>query len=801
MDAAAELEPNSSAAMLLWEDVWATELVAALRGAGGELVALGRLPHDAVMEAREYALSAAATQPHRRPDMFRRRGGLVRAAATTAVVAGTAGAVRHHQDQKYAAQDQAAYEQQVGQQQLAAQQTYAAPPPAAPAEPDYMDELAQLAQLKAQGIITDEEFEAKKKQLLGHLGVPFVGRAGDGSPHPTRPTTFQAHDLTHSVCRDLSRGRSRRTRGIGCRRWIPRSHPRPAARRRPTASHVAAGSRRACSSSSASSSSSSACSRTSSSARRSTRTTSATRPRSWSRTTRSATSSRRRWSRRSTRTSTSRPQLKDQLPKNLQGLSGPIAGVARDAADRAARQVLDRPRVQQLFVDARGHGAAGARQGAREQDASVLDTTNGNVVLDIRPLVLQLGDRFQFVSNLDQRIPQDSGKITILQSDQLAHGAEPDAVAQGRRGLDLGARDPVLGGRDLARPRPPPPRGAGDRHRARRHGRAPARDPLGRRQLHRRQGRRHRVGQAGRQRGVGDHDRQPRRRRPGTRSAVGVLAVVGVWLDGPGQGGRRRAAPSSRRGCAGPRSPGRSSRSCSCCCSGCSRSRTGRTAVIIAVSRSSASRCFRRQVARETPVAAGERARRGRASSASRACASPSRGRRRHAPTSSSGSRACTPPARSPTRSSRRRRPTLLAKTVGLGGAEARLRGARGVRGDVEEDADRDEQPARRRSRGGAAPTRARNRSTSTAGRSARAAARSSCPRRCRSCRRRSTTRANATRGPRKPRRRTRQHTGVANLTDRSAARQAGAVAGRRRASANRPRLRFSSAWRRSSAG
>ena len=60
MDAAEQLEPNSSAAMLLWEDVWATELASALRGAGGELVALGRIPHDAVMEAREYALSAAA---------------------------------------------------------------------------------------------------------------------------------------------------------------------------------------------------------------------------------------------------------------------------------------------------------------------------------------------------------------------------------------------------------------------------------------------------------------------------------------------------------------------------------------------------------------------------------------------------------------------------------------------------------------------------------------------------------------------------------------------------------------------
>jgi hypothetical protein len=95
--------------------------------------------------------------------MFRRRGGLVRAAATTAVVAGTAGAVRHRQDQKYAAQDQEAYDQQMAAQQAAAAQAA----PAAPAQPDYAAELEQLAQLKAQGILTDEEFEAKKKQILG----------------------------------------------------------------------------------------------------------------------------------------------------------------------------------------------------------------------------------------------------------------------------------------------------------------------------------------------------------------------------------------------------------------------------------------------------------------------------------------------------------------------------------------------------------------------------------------------------------------------------------------------------------
>jgi hypothetical protein len=98
--------------------------------------------------------------------MMRRRGpGLVRAAATTAVVAGTAGAVRHRQDQKYAAQDQAAYDQQMAEQQaMAAQQ--APPPAAAPPEDDKFAQLEKLAELNKQGILTDEEFAAEKAKIL-----------------------------------------------------------------------------------------------------------------------------------------------------------------------------------------------------------------------------------------------------------------------------------------------------------------------------------------------------------------------------------------------------------------------------------------------------------------------------------------------------------------------------------------------------------------------------------------------------------------------------------------------------------
>jgi hypothetical protein len=91
--------------------------------------------------------------------------GIVGVAATTAVVAGTAGAVRHHQEQKYAnqtaeqqAQQQAAYDQQAMAQQAA---------PAAPAEDDQMAQLQKLAQMHNAGILTDEEFAAAKAKALG----------------------------------------------------------------------------------------------------------------------------------------------------------------------------------------------------------------------------------------------------------------------------------------------------------------------------------------------------------------------------------------------------------------------------------------------------------------------------------------------------------------------------------------------------------------------------------------------------------------------------------------------------------
>ena len=90
---------------------------------------------------------------------LRRGPGLVRTVGRTAVIAGTAsavgGRVQHRQQEKYAAQDQP---QQV---------QYVEAPPAAPAADDSVAQLEQLADLHSKGILTDEEFAAKKAQILG----------------------------------------------------------------------------------------------------------------------------------------------------------------------------------------------------------------------------------------------------------------------------------------------------------------------------------------------------------------------------------------------------------------------------------------------------------------------------------------------------------------------------------------------------------------------------------------------------------------------------------------------------------
>lgn len=97
--------------------------------------------------------------------------GLLRGVARTAVIAGTAQHVSNNvsrrQSERWAEQGKAApaymSAQPQGQPQYA---EAAAPPPPAPAAADPVAQLKELAELKNQGILTEEEFAAQKAKIL-----------------------------------------------------------------------------------------------------------------------------------------------------------------------------------------------------------------------------------------------------------------------------------------------------------------------------------------------------------------------------------------------------------------------------------------------------------------------------------------------------------------------------------------------------------------------------------------------------------------------------------------------------------
>jgi hypothetical protein len=98
--------------------------------------------------------------------------GLLRGVVRTAAIAGTAtavsGRVQRRQAERFAGRDAQIYadREEAYEQQVAPQQVETQPVETQPAGPSSLEQLQTLGELKAQGVLTEEEFAAEKAKIL-----------------------------------------------------------------------------------------------------------------------------------------------------------------------------------------------------------------------------------------------------------------------------------------------------------------------------------------------------------------------------------------------------------------------------------------------------------------------------------------------------------------------------------------------------------------------------------------------------------------------------------------------------------
>jgi hypothetical protein len=111
-------------------------------------------------------------------------------------------------------------------------------------------------------------------------------------------------------------------------------------------------------------------------------------------------------------------RLEERLPANQKALAGPIAGAMRPLSERLVRELMQRPRFQEAFVAAL---VAGQQQVVKVLDdrTKYIQTQGENVTVELRPLLVELSQQLPLVPDLSDKLPPDAGSIVLFKASQL----------------------------------------------------------------------------------------------------------------------------------------------------------------------------------------------------------------------------------------------------------------------------------------------------------------------------------------------------------------------------------------------
>jgi hypothetical protein len=108
-----------------------------------------------------------------------------------------------------------------------------------------------------------------------------------------------------------------------------------------------------------------------------------------------------------------------RLPENAKSAASTIAGALRQPATNAVNQLLARPRVEQLFINASTTAHEKLVNVLEDKTGFGISTGSGNVTIDLTELVRELGQELGLSDEALAKLPADAGMVTLLKSDQL----------------------------------------------------------------------------------------------------------------------------------------------------------------------------------------------------------------------------------------------------------------------------------------------------------------------------------------------------------------------------------------------
>jgi hypothetical protein len=112
--------------------------------------------------------------------------------------------------------------------------------------------------------------------------------------------------------------------------------------------------------------------------------------------------------------------LESRLPEDLAGLAGPLAGALRGPATDGIERIISSSGFQSIWETANRAAHEAAVAILRDETRESVSTADGTIVLDLGVAVRNLGEQIGVPEAALDRLPEDVGQITVIQSEELA---------------------------------------------------------------------------------------------------------------------------------------------------------------------------------------------------------------------------------------------------------------------------------------------------------------------------------------------------------------------------------------------